>query len=224
LPQCLSNVLIAPNPYMHLHWSANSPSASSTAMGRPALDPEVRSLIRTIHWHLSLGPQNVSRWHPLLDRRLFTSPPINYSPPSLVHSPILIRVYTPGRRLPGSYSSHLTLRLYPYARVRDLFYEISDALAGVVESDRVTSLSEDEQRSIAEAQRWRVAECFTEIGTTFISVIPRSESQSECSDGGGLHILLADFLNGDFVISDLTPVDAPETSEALALNVLFKAR
>jgi len=178
---------------------------------RPIVDPEVQSFLRIVDWHLSIGPRNISRWHPLLDERVFISSHTSSSSSSL-HSPmsILIHVYTPGRRLPPPHTSRLSIRVYQHARVRDLFYEISDCLGAVVEADTLASLSRGEQRKIDAAQRWRIWQGFTEIGTTSVR-----------SAGEDAPIVFADFLDGDFVLSDLTPVYA--TDGSLSLSVLFKA-
>ena len=178
---------------------------------------------------MALGPSDISRFHPLLDRRLFSSSSANsnanaasLSTSQTRASTVLVHVYTPGRVFPYPNTSHLTLRLYDYARVRDLFYEIADCLAGcVVEERGIPSLSPsgDEQRraNVREAQRWRIGEGFTEIGT--ISVLPQSGSVN--GEGDGLDaVLFADYLGGDWVISDLTPVNVPDG--VVSFSVIFK--
>ena len=196
---------------------------------RLVVDPEVGAFLPTVDWHMALGPINLPRFHSLLDRRLFVSSSANAnanvpsSSTSQTHAPtVLVHVYTPGRVFPYPHTSHLTLRLYAHARVRDLFYEIADCLAGrVVEERGIASLSPsaDERRraNVREAQRWRIGKGFAEIGTT--SVLPRLGFVN--SGGHGLDaILFADYLGGDWVISDLIPVNALDG--VVSFRVIFK--
>ena len=175
---------------------------------RPVVDPEVQTFLRIVDWHLAFGPRNISPWHPLLDRRLFITSSTSTS--QFQNTTLLVHVYTPGRRLPAPHTTGLSIRVYQHARVRDLFYEISDCLGAALDEGTVASLSDNDQRKIIAAQKWRLGEGFTEIGTTSVT---RSADD--------IPVVFADFLDGDFILSDLTPV--PATDGAFALSVLFKA-
>jgi len=173
---------------------------------RPIVDPEALTFLRSVDWHLAFGPRNISRWHPLLDRRIFVPNP-TWS--QCQTTTLLIHVYTPGRRLPAPHTSRLSIRVYQHARVRDLFYEICDGLGAVIDKATLALLPDDDQRRIMAAQRWRVGQGFMEIGTTSVRTADDTPT------------LFADLLNGDFVLSHLTPVHVADG--AFALSVLFKA-
>ena len=77
----------------------------------------------------------------------------------------------------------------------------------------------DERRvRVRNAQRWRAAEGFEVIGTT--SLVPGSVSVGSGGGEGLERVIVADYLDGDWVISDLTPVNAPDGT--ISFSVLFK--
>ena len=84
-------------------------------------------------------------------------------------------------RTPHDATFDQACRVYLHARVRDLFYEmISDRLGTAVDASTLASLSGDDQRKIIAAQKWRVGEGFTEIGTTPVRSVDDTHSICLC--------------------------------------------
>jgi len=94
----------------------------------------------------------------------------------------------------------ISIRVYSQTRVGNLFYK-------KCRSSRCSCQRSYIRFTIMVAQRWRIWEGFTEINTTSVQ-----------SAGEDTPVVFADFLDGGFVLSDLTPVYATDGS----LSIIFE--